>query len=162
MKSEILKITSEIEVFASENDLISEERNLLIKAHEAAKNAYAPYSNFKVGAALLLNSGEIITGNNQENAAYPSGLCAERVAIFHASSQYPNANFKSIAITCITSTANSNVPITPCGSCRQAIAEYEFKFKSPIKIIMKGEKGEVYVCKGISELLPLQFNRNSL
>lgn len=162
MKSENLKITAEIEVFASENDLNSDEQELMNKAKKAAENAYAPYSNFQVGAALLLENGEVVTGNNQENAAYPSGLCAERVAIFHASSIYPEIKVKTIAITCITKENKTEKPITPCGACRQVLAEYEIKFNTPIRILMKGEKGPIYACKGMNDLLPLQFNRNSL
>ena len=104
-----------------EKELLEEDKKLLSEARKSAKSAYAPYSKFKVGSAVLLGNGKIISGNNQENAAYPSGLCAERVVLFYASSQNPNAIIKSIAIT--------NVP---CGACRQAILEYETKQKSPV------------------------------
>lgn len=162
MKFRKLNIQSEFEVYASENDLSEEESSLLQKAKGVLKNAYAPYSNFFVGAAILLENGEIVVGNNQENAAYPSGLCAERVAIFHASAIHPNVAVKTIAISCKTPAKVLEDPVTPCGACRQVIAEYETKFNTPIRIIMQGEKGNVYAAKGIDQLLPLMFNRKSL
>ena len=135
----------------SEKELSPSDRILLSEAQKSAKSAYAPYSKFKVGSAVLLESGKIISGNNQENAAYPSGLCAERVALFFASSQNPNAIIKTIAIT--------NVP---CGACRQAILEYETKQKSPVRIIMQKEKNKVLISAGISNLLPLAFSSKEL
>jgi cytidine deaminase len=152
-----LKITTEIEVYQNEKDLPKKEQALVKQAREALGRAYAPYSEFLVGAAVLLSNGEIITGNNQENAAYPSGLCAERVAIYYASSKFPGAAVKAIAIACRT-----EEPTAPCGSCRQAIAEYEIRDKSAIRIIMCSEKGRVFTAKSIESLLPLLFNRNSL
>jgi len=131
-------------------------------AEKARENAYAPYSNFRVGAAILLENGEIITGNNQENAAYPSGLCAERVAIFFAGSQFPNIKILQIAVTARSEKQTLNVPIPPCGACRQAIAEYEIKQKHPIEIFFMGETGEVYKTDSIKTLLPLLFDSNSL
>lgn len=161
-KVQSLRITSEIEVYASENDLPESEKMLLQTATIAAEKAYAPYSKFHVGAAVMLENGKIISGNNQENAAYPAGLCAERVALFYASAEYPATPVKMIAVTCKTIDRVIDQPVSPCGSCRQALTEYEQKYNSPIRIIMKGEIGKVYVCNGISQLLPLQFNRNNL
>ena len=135
----------------SEKELSSSDKKLLSEAKKSANAAYAPYSKFKVGSAVLLGNGKIISGNNQENAAYPSGLCAERVALFFASSQNPNAIIKSIAIT--------NVP---CGACRQAILEYETKQKSPVRIIMQKEKNKIIISEGISNLLPLAFRSKEL
>ena len=134
-----------------EKELSSSDQKLLSEAKKSANSAYAPYSKFKVGSAVLLENGKIISGNNQENAAYPSGLCAERVALFYASSQNPNATIKSIAIT--------NVP---CGACRQAILEYETKQKSPVRIIMQKEKNRIFISDGISNLLPLAFSSKEL
>ena len=134
-----------------EKELSSSDKKLLLEARKSANAAYAPYSKFKVGSAVLLGNGKIISGNNQENAAYPSGLCAERVALFFASSQNPNAIIKSIAIT--------NVP---CGACRQAILEYETKQKSPVRIIMQKEKNRIFISEGISNLLPLAFRSKEL
>lgn len=162
LKFEKLSITSEFEVYKSETDLNPSENVLLQKAKEALKNAYAPYSNFLVGAAILLENGEIVIGNNQENAAYPSGLCAERVAIFHASALYNNVAVKTIAICCKSLNTIIDGPVTPCGACRQVIAEYETKYDKPIRIIMQGEKGNVYAANGIESLLPLMFNRKYL
>lgn len=157
-----LSVSTEFEVYASENDLHTEENSLLQKAHLAMKNAYAPYSNFLVGAAILLENGEIVVGNNQENAAYPSGLCAERVAIFHASATHPNIQIKAIAVCCKASESVLETPVPPCGACRQVIAEYETKQDKHIRIIMQGEKGKVYVSESIGSLLPLMFNRKYL
>lgn len=152
-----LDLISRITVYEDHSELPIEWQDLLDKAHEAAKKAYSPYSNFKVGAALLLNNGEIITGNNQENAAYPSGLCAERTAIFYASAQFPEVPFNKLAITAINPKEKLTKPVSPCGSCRQALLEYEQKFKQHIEVLLAGEEGEVYVLKSISDLLPFSF-----
>lgn len=157
-----LTLSSEFEVYASAADLSGQERQLLDAAKEALKAAYAPYSNFQVGAAVLLENGEVITGNNQENAAYPSGLCAERVAIFHAGAAHPGVAVKAIAISCKAQNQVINDPVSPCGACRQAIAEYETRYSQPIRIIMSGENGGVYVARSIEALLPLMFNRKYL
>lgn len=132
------------------------------KAQEARENAYAPYSRFKVGAAVRLDSGEIVTGNNQENAAFPSGLCAERVAIFHASAMYPNESITSIAITARSSKQTITTPVAPCGACRQALAEYEVKQKSPLSIYFMGESGKVVKANSVKDLLPLIFDSSYL
>ena len=157
-----LKIISQLEVYENENDLSSEEKNLLQKANESVKNAYAPYSNFLVGAAVLLHNNEIVLGNNQENAAYPSGLCAERVAVFYASSKFPNVAIKAIAIVCQKNNKEINDLASPCGACRQAIAEYETRDNKQIRIIMPGENGRIYIAKSIQSLLPLMFNSKLL
>jgi len=161
-KFQKLSITSDFEVYDSEKDLSDEEGVLLQKAKEVLKNAHAPYSNFFVGAALLLENGEIVTGNNQENAAYPSGLCAERVALFHAAAVFNSVAFKTLAISCKSLQSVIDSPVTPCGACRQVIAEYETKYKKPIRIIMQGEKGKVYAVNSIDSLLPLMFNHKYL
>ena len=157
-----LSIISDFEVYDSAKDLNPQENILLQKAKEALENAHAPYSNFYVGASVLLENGEIIIGNNQENAAYPSGLCAERVAIFFASASFSNIAIKTIAISCKSLNTIIEGPVTPCGACRQVIAEYETKFNKPIRIIMQGEKGDVYAANGIQSLLTLMFNRKYL
>lgn len=157
-----LQINSEIEVYASETDLPDMDFKLVQQAKHAVNHAYAPYSNFYVGAAVLLENGEIVTGNNQENAAYPSGLCAERVALFYASAEYNTSPIKTLAITCKSPGRIIEKPVSPCGSCRQAIAEYEEKYNQPIRIIMSGENGKVYACQGVEQLLPLMFNRKQL
>jgi cytidine deaminase len=148
-----------LEVYANENNLNASEKKLLNSAQSSTDKAYAPYSNFLVGAAIELENGEIITGNNQENAAYPSGLCAERVALFYAASQYPKAKIKAIAVSCKTQTQEV---ASPCGACRQAIAEYQTKQNSSIRIIMAGQNSKVFVASGVDVLLPLMFNAKHL
>lgn len=155
-------IKSAITVFESINELPSELQSLMNLAIEIRKNAYAPYSKFRVGAAILLENGEIVLGSNQENAAYPSGLCAERVAIFQAGAIYPNVRILKIAITAASDTNPTKSPIPPCGSCRQSIAEYEFKQDSEIELYFMGESGEIYKSNSINNLLPLSFNKTSL
>ena len=157
-----LTIVAELEVYKSIKDLTSKDAELLVAAKKMVKTAYAPYSEFHVGAAVLLENGEIIAGNNQENAAYPSGLCAERVALFYAGSQYPTIAIKTIAISVKSKNVIISEPLSPCGGCRQVIAEYENKFEKPIRIIMSGEKGQIYIANSIESLLPLMFSKKYL
>jgi cytidine deaminase len=157
-----LNLTSSFTVYDSAEDLNDKDLQLFQRAKEALKNAYAPYSQFYVGAALLLENGVIVTGNNQENAAYPSGLCAERVALFHASSQYPDQKIITIAVSAASKNKVVNKPVSPCGACRQAISEYEIKFRSPVKMILGGESGEVYISDAMTNLLPLTFTSEDL
>jgi homotetrameric cytidine deaminase len=160
MKTKVLTINYAETDQAS--DLEPADRLLLESAYEAAKQAYAPYSGFRVGAALRLANSQIIIGNNQENAAYPSGLCAERVAIFAASAQNPGAVIDSIAITVNTDSHKVIDPVPPCGACRQVIAEYENKQNKKIRIIFAGETGKIIQVDGIESLLPMSFNSNNL
>ena len=132
------------------------------KAHKARENAYAPYSQFRVGAALELASGEIITGNNQENAAFPSGLCAERVAVFYAGAAHPKVAITAIAITARSLKKTLITPIAPCGACRQSLAEYEVNQKSPLAIYFMGESGKVVKANSVKDLLPLIFDNTYL
>ena len=157
-----IKIEINLEVFDSVSELPVSIEKLMNKAHEARENAYAPYSFFKVGAALQLDSGEIITGNNQENAAYPSGLCAERVAIFHAGSQHPNATIVSMAITARSLKNKMRTPVPPCGACRQVLAEYEVKQDPSIEVYFMGETGKVVKANSVKDLLPLIFDSTFL
>ncbi|GAB3724090.1 cytidine deaminase [Flavobacterium sp.] len=157
-----ININTTISVFNGINELPSEIQTLMNQAIETRKNAYAPYSKFRVGAAILLDNGKIVLGSNQENAAYPSGLCAERVAIFQAGAIYPNAKIVKLAITAASDTNPTLSPIPPCGACRQSIAEYEFKQDTPIEIYFMGESGEVYKSNSINNLLPLSFDKTSL
>ncbi len=156
------KIEINLEVYDSVSELPQDIQKLMNKAQQAREDAYAPYSRFKVGAALTLHSGEIIIGNNQENAAFPSGLCAERVAIFHAGATHPKTNIKVMAITARSLQRELTSPIPPCGACRQAIAEYEIKQESPIAIYFMGETGKVAKAASIADLLPLLFNKSYL
>lgn len=153
-----ITISTNIKVYSDRTELPEDIFSLLIKAEEAAVMAYAKYSNFKVGAAVLLNNGIIINGNNQENAVFPSGLCAERTAVFYASSQFPEVPILKIAITAINNQNPLKIPVPPCGSCRQVLLEYEKKFNQPIEVIMAGETGEIFVVSSVSELLPCTFD----
>ena len=157
-----IKIESTIYVFDSLDELPKEIVLLMNKAIEAREKAYAPYSNFNVGAALLLDNNEIITGSNQENASYPSGLCAERTAIYYANSQYPNNKIVRMAITAGSKKNKTTVPIPPCGACRQAIAEYEVKQESPIEIYFMGEIGKIAKSDSLANLLPFIFDKSVL
>lgn len=157
-----ITINTTISVFNGIADLPLEIQSLMNQAIEIRKNAYAPYSKFRVGAAILLDNGKIVLGSNQENAAYPSGLCAERVAIFQAGAIYPNAKIVKLAITAASDTNPTLSPIPPCGACRQSISEYEFKQDIPIEIYFMGESGEVYKSNSINNLLPLSFDKTSL
>ncbi len=156
------KITIELTVFDTIEELSSANQELMLLAVEARKNAYAPYSNFEVGAAVLLENGEVVIGNNQENASYPSGLCAERVAIFQAGAKYPGISIKCIAISATSKNYTVDKPAAPCGNCRQAISEYEVKQRSPIKLFLMGETGEVVVCNSLADILPLAFDNSFL
>jgi cytidine deaminase len=142
-------------------ELDKDDRNLLEKAVEAAGNAYAPYSMFRVGAALKLESGAIVKGTNVENAAFPSGICAERSAISASASCFPGDKPVSIAIAALTSDILTDEPVTPCGNCRQVIAEEESRHGRQIKIILAGKK-KIIIIEGIKNLLPLQFSKISL
>ena len=157
-----MTIHTEVKIITNRTQLPVPEAELLKIAHETAKNAYAPYSHFKVGAAILLKNGHIVSGNNQENAVYPSGMCAERVALFYAGAQFPDTPIAKIAITAIGTEKEVTQPVPPCGNCRQALLEYEIKYGEPIEVIMAGEKGEVYIVKSVAELLPLSFSKGFL
>ncbi|MEM7104119.1 MAG: cytidine deaminase [Bacteroidota bacterium] len=148
--------------YVDENELSEEDAHLLKQAKEALKDAYAPYSNFQVGAAALLENGEVFLGNNQENAAYPLGMCGERVALFAASAIFPNVPIKAIAIVAQSNSQVLKVPASPCGSCRQTIFEKEFRQKQPIRIILQGETGPVYIIHSIKDILPLSFDADFL
>lgn len=156
----IKKIKIQVFEYENLNDLPDEYRGLLYKAREATGNAYAPYSGFFVGAAVLLGNGEVITGNNQENAAYPSGLCAERVALFYASANYPDEAVVAIAISASDKSGKIRGEVSPCGSCRQVLLETESRFEKPVKVILDGQK--IKIVEGIENFLPLGFRPQSL
>jgi len=151
-----INITAKIQI-CEYNELCPEEKKLINFAKEFCFRAYAPYSRFQVGVAVLLANGEIVTGSNQENAAFPSGLCAERTALFYANSQYPEQAVKAMAITAYTQGDFVERPISPCGACRQVILETEKRYGNPIRIFLYG-KSETYIIEGINDLLPLAFN----
>lgn len=143
-------------------EMESADAELLNKARQAVKTSYSPYSKFAVGAAVELANGQIVMGSNQENAAYPSGLCAERVAIFAAASQFPNEAIVSIAIAIESPNHDTEEPIAPCGACRQVMIEYEHLHNHPMNIIMDAEKGSIVKVNKASELLPFDFHADHL
>lgn len=147
--------------YTQPDELEARQQKLVERAKEAAKNAYAPYSGYYVGAAALLDNGEIIVGNNQENSAYPSGLCAERVAVFYAGARYPGVPVKSIAISAMRDGLFQDEPVAPCGGCRQVLYEKESEGKTPMEVILYGSK-KIQVIKQVTDLLPLPFKLDSL
>ena len=148
-------------VYSSTEELPEKAQKLILLAREAANRAYAPYSGYRVGASVLLENGELITGNNQENAAYPSGLCAERTALFYASSRYPGIPVLSIAISTLLNEPPDGDFARPCGGCRQVMSEYEDLSGKPIEIIMDG-KSAITVVNGIDTLLPFRFKKEDV
>jgi cytidine deaminase len=157
-----IKITVTVFEYNNISELPEQDKHLMELAIKATDFAYAPYSTFRVGAAVLLENGEIFTGNNQENMAYPSGLCAERVALFYAASQYPDVAVSAIAITARASDFEISNPVAPCGACRQVMAETENRSNKKMKLIMMGDKGKVQVIKGVDNILPLMFHEENL
>lgn len=153
-------IETRVTVYSYE-ELSASHRKLIDKAKEQVANAYAPYSGFRVGAAVELENGGIFGGNNQENSAYPSGLCAERVAMFYANAQYPDVPVKTLAIAAFTNGNFLAEPVTPCGSCRQVLLETESRFGNKITVLLYGLK-EVYMLDNVKQLLPLCFEKSSL
>jgi len=155
MKKETLEI-SYVE-YEKLSELPDKDRSLIERAQQSAKDAYAPYSKFHVGTAVLLETGEIVTGNNQENAAYPSGLCAERVAVFYAMATHPNTAIAAIAITAFSDDSLLKIPPFPCGACRQVLAEYEHRQKKTLRLILHAQSGKTVVMEGVDNLLPFPF-----
>ena len=151
-----------IEEFSASDELNNSDRELLKNAAIASETSYSPYSSFQVGAAVRLANGEVINASNQENAAYPSGLCAERVALFFAQAQFPAAPVEAIAIYARSREFKLENPVTPCGSCRQVMAEYENRHHNKMRVIMGNEDGHVQVVNGIESLLPLMFMMEKL
>lgn len=142
---------------ATYDELSATDRELVNRARQAAQRAYAPYSHFSVGAAILLSDGAIIEGSNQENAAFPSGLCAERTAAFYAHSSHPDAKFRSIAIAAIDTDGKEIAsPIAPCGACRQSLLEYEVLAGAPVKVMLIG-RNEIFIIPSVKSLLPIAF-----
>ncbi|MDX6747686.1 cytidine deaminase [Polaribacter sp. PL03] len=157
-----IKISTTATVYNDVSELSTEDRMLMEKAVDARKKAYAPYSKFNVGAALLLENGEIVLGNNQENAAYPSGLCAERVAIYYAGATYPGVKIMKLAISASSSITKVDKPVGPCGACRQSLSEYEIKQKQSFPLIFMGEVGEIVKTESLLSLLPFSFDSSYL
>jgi len=151
-----------LETFNHIEDLDSESKYLVHKAKEATQHAYAPYSKFHVGAAILLEDDTLVTGSNQENASYPLCMCAERVALYAATAEHPEKRIKKIAVIAHKKNHKDLQPATPCGACRQVMLEFELKQKKPIEVVMlvKGEKW--IVSPSVGTLLPFDFNHGSL
>lgn len=156
-----IHINFDIEQYNSISELSADRQKLIEAAQLSIKNSYAPYSNFNVGAAVLLANGEIITGSNQENSAYPSGLCAERVALFFANHKYPKVPVLSLVVCAYTNGNFIEEPTPPCGSCRQVMLETETRFNQPIELILFGSKKILIISKS-SFLLPLSFTIDNL
>ena len=142
-------------------ELTDSDKRLIEAAIEATKRSYAPYSHFHVGAAAMLDDGTIVTGSNQENAAYPSGLCAERTALFHAGSEYPDKAVTTLAIAVSNCDGLTEQPVTPCGACRQVMLEAEQRYHRPIRMLMYGTAC-IYETRGTKDLLPLSFGIESM
>lgn len=157
-----ITITSTFTLYSSKTELPKDVLHLMEQAEAARANSYSPYSRFKVGAALLLDNGEIVKGSNQENASYPAGLCAERTAVFYAGANYPDARMVKLCITVKSSDYTVDRPAAPCGVCRQVLAEYEVKQETPLEIYLMGETGQVLKADRIRDLLPFVFDKNYL
>lgn len=157
-----LEIKSTLQIYDAFEELPEDIQQLMRQSFEVRDRAYAPYSEFLVGAAVLLKNGEVVLGNNQENACYPSGLCAERTAIYYAGANYPGIPVVKMALSAKSLKHRLLTPTPPCGACRQAIAEYELKQKTPIEIFFMGETGKVVKSCSLANLLPLIFDNSYL
>ncbi len=151
-----------ISVYESIDELNQSDAFLLNEARAVTQFAYAPYSNFLVGAVARLINGETVTGTNQENASYPAGICAERVLLSSASSQFPGVAIETVAIAYNNLKGKSDRPVSPCGICRQSFAEFQQRTKNPIRIILSGMEGKVQVIDNAADLLPLVFGSHDL
>ena len=157
-----LEMPFSVDVYSASTELNNTDSILLERARKITKNAYAPYSNFNVGAAAQLTDGTIVTATNQENASYPVGICAERVLLSAIASQYANAGITTMAISYDNLNGDSKSPISPCGICRQSLAEYEERTHQSIRIILSGMEGEVYIIEKARQLLPLSFHAGDM
>lgn len=154
--------TFDYEEYNSIDDLSAADAHLVAEARKATEIAYAPYSNFLVGAYAVLNSGEFIKGSNQENASYPVGVCAERALLASVGQLFPNEPIISMAISYNNLNGESNRPLSPCGMCRQALQEYEGRVHQPIRLLLSGMEGKVYVISKSTNLLPFSFSGEDL
>jgi cytidine deaminase len=156
------KLEFHYEVFDDISELAGEDAALLKSARQVTRSAYAPYSKFFVGAVARLTNGETIAGTNQENASYPVGICAERVLLGNAASQYPGIAVDTMAVSYDSDTLSCDHPISPCGMCRQALLEYETRLSQPIRLILSGQQGKIVIIKAAGSLLPFAFNSKEL
>ena len=150
------------EVYSDISELSEQDAWLLTEARTVTEQAYAPYSNFHVGAVAMLENGEVVAGAIQENASYPVGICAERVLLGTVATIHPNVPVKSIAISYSSDDVKSDHPISPCGMCRQALLEYETRTAKPIRLILSGQEGKVFIIETASFLLPFAFTKSEL
>jgi cytidine deaminase len=151
-----------VQIFPDFKSLEPADAILLEAARHATENAYAPYSKFRVGAAIRLTNGHILTGSNQENASFPAGLCAERVTLSAASATFPGIAITDLALTYINESGTGNRPISPCGICRQTLAEYEQRFGRSMRLILGGISGEIFILNRATDLLPFAFSSQEL
>ena len=156
------KFEFEYEEYDDIGQLAEADAWLLREAKAVTEQAYAPYSNFHVGAVAMLENGEVVAGTNQENASYPVGICAERVLLGSVATLHPNVPIKSVAISYNSDEIKSDHPISPCGMCRQALLEYESRLNKPIRLILGGMEGKVFIIKTATQLLPFAFNKSEL
>lgn len=150
------------EVYNDISELTEKDAWLLSEARSVTEQAYAPYSNFHVGAVAILSNGQVVAGTNQENASYPVGICAERVLLGNAATLYPGINIETLAISYNSEDVKSDHPISPCGMCRQALVEYETRLKNPIRLILGGMAGKIQIINTANFLLPFAFTSNEL
>ena len=158
----IRKIQFQIEVVENEELLSEPDRGLVLEAKKSTEDAYAPYSGFKVAAVARLKNGALVSGTNQENASYPVGICAERVLLGSAATLYPGVGIDTMAISYDSKEVKSDHPISPCGMCRQSLLEYETRTEKPIRLILAGQEGKIYIVKTIKFLLPFAFTSEEL
>jgi cytidine deaminase len=151
-----------VQIFPDFKTLDKADKELMKAAKNATHHAYAPYSKFRVGAAIRLSNGNILTGSNQENASFPAGICAERVVLSAASASFPGVAVTDLALTYINESGTGDRPISPCGICRQTLAEYEQRFGKPIRLILGGISGEVFIISRAMDLLPFAFSSQEL
>ena len=157
-----LVLETAVEVYTDLSELSETDQQLIVLARASLDDSYSPYSQFQVGAGLLLQNGKMIGGSNQENASYPLCLCAERVALSAAASQYAQIPITAMAVTARNPKKPLSQPISPCGACRQVIFETEQKYHQDIRIILQGEMGDIYILKSAKDLLPLSFEGSFL
>jgi len=160
MKEQLLSLT--YHVFSDLSELSGDDAALLKAAREATVHAYAPYSHFNVAAVAKMESGKLLSGTNQENASFPAGICAERVLLSAVSSIYPGEAITTMAISYNGELNNSKRPLAPCGICRQSLSEFEMRFNKPLRLILGGMRGEIFIFSSVSDLLPFQFSKDDL
>lgn len=156
------KFEFQYEVYNDSSELTEGDASLLAKARKVTAQAYAPYSNFHVGAVAILENGETVSGTNQENASYPVGICAERVLLGSIATLHPDVPVRTIAISYNSKEVKSDHPISPCGMCRQALLEYETRTSKPIRLILSGQEGKVFIITTVRSLLPFAFTSDEL